>query len=144
MSQGQGRNGLSELLPRVRQPLGFALVGCAGFATDALLFLLFSQVLGIPVFPARALSFLPATGVTWLLNRHFVFRTGDSAHRKRDEYLRHVGTQSIGIALNFAIFYAAVRAGLGKGSAHLVPLAMGSLGAMVFNYLASRRFVYRA
>ncbi len=141
MSRAPWVNGLA---PRLRQPLGFALVGCAGFATDALLFLLATQVLGIPVFPARALAFLPATGVTWLLNRHYVFRTGDSVHRKRDEYLRHFGMQSIGIALNFAIFYVAVRAGLGRGSAQLLPLAMGSLGAMVFNYLAARRFVYRA
>ena len=144
MSNGQGRHALAAWFPRYRLPLGFALVGCAGFASDALLFLLSSRVLGIPVLPARALAFLPATGVTWLLNRYFVFRTGDSAHRKRDEYLRHIGTQSIGIALNFAIFYAAVRAGLGKGSAQLIPLALGSLVAMVWNYLVSRRFVYRA
>lgn len=129
--------------PRLPQALGFALVGCAGFATDAALFLVATQALGLPVLPARALAFLPATLVTWFLNRHFVFRTGGGAHRRRDEYARHLGTQSLGVAINFATFYAAVRLGLGRGSAQLVPLAIGSLVAMAFNYLASRRFVFR-
>jgi putative flippase GtrA len=127
-----------------RQALGFALVGCAGFGTDALLFLLLSQGLGLPVFGARALAFVPATLVTWLLNRSLVFRTQQGPRRKREEYLRHLGVQSIGIAINFASFWAAVEAGLGRHSANLVPLAIGSLVAMVFNYLASRRFVYLA
>jgi len=144
MSHRPGGQVLSKVLHRVRQPLGFALVGCAGFATDACLFLLLSQVLAVPVFAARALAFVPATGVTWLLNRHFVFRTAEGTQRKRDEYLRHFGTQSIGILLNFGLFYVCVRAGLGEGTAQLLPLAIGSLGAMVFNYLASRAFVYRA
>ncbi len=125
------------------QALGFALVGSAGFATDAALFLLGTQALGLPLLAARALAFLPATLVTWFLNRHLVFRTGASAHRRRDEYARHLGTQSLGIAINFLVFYGAVTLGLGRGSAQLVPLALGSLVAMAFNYLASRRFVFR-
>lgn len=132
------------LAGRLRQPLGFALVGCAGFATDAMLFLLLTQGFGLPVLGARALAFVPATVVTWLLNRLLVFRTRTGPRRKREEYLRHLGVQSIGIAINFGSFWAAMDAGMGRNSADLVPLAIGSLVAMVFNYLASRRFVYLA
>lgn len=129
-------------MPWWRQPAGFAMVGLAGFATDAALFVLLTQGAGLAVFPSRALAFAPATLVTWLLNRRLVFRTSGGPGRKRDEYLRHVGVQSIGIGLNFAAFYAAVRWGLGVHSAQLVPLVIGSLFGMVFNFLASRRFVY--
>ena len=125
-----------------RQPGGFALVGCAGFATDAALFLLLSQGAGLGVYPSRALAFVPATLVTWLLNRWLVFRTTEGPRRKRDEYLRHLGVQSIGILVNFGSFFAAVRLGLGLHSAQLVPLAIGSLAGMCFNYLGARRYVY--
>jgi putative flippase GtrA len=135
---------LAARLPAaLRQPLGFALVGCAGFASDALLFLLLTRGLEVPVYPARVLAFIPATVVTWLLNRRFVFRTSGGAHRRRHEYLRHVAVQSLGIVVNFASFTLAVETGLGRGNAQLVPLAIGSLAAMVFNYLGSRRFVFR-
>ena len=141
------RDALDRLAARVptalRQPLGFALVGCAGFATDALLFLLLTRGLGVPIYPARVLAFIPASVVTWQLNRHLVFRTGDAPHRRRDEYLRHFSVQSLGIAVNFASFTLAVETGLGRGNAQLLPLAIGSLVAMVFNYLGSRRFVFR-
>ena len=126
----------------MRQVFGFGLVGVAGFLTDALLFLLSSQVAGIAIMPSRALSFLPATGVTWLLNRHYVFRTAGGARSRRGEYLRHLAIQSVGIAINFGTFYLAVHAGLGKGSAQLVPLALGSGVAMVFNYVGARRLVF--
>jgi putative flippase GtrA len=122
---------------------GFVLVGCAGFATDALLYVLLGQVAGFPVYLARALAFLPATGVTWVLNRHFVFRTADTPHRRRDEYARHVGVQLLGIAINFATFTLALESGLGHGPAPLVPLAVGSLCAMVFNFTGASRFVFR-
>jgi putative flippase GtrA len=126
-----------------RQFLGFALVGTAGFLTDAAVFLLLTQFLSVPVLPARALAFAPASLVTWLLNRVFVFRTSGATGRKRDEYARHMLVQGTGIAINFGCFWLAVRAGLGAGSAQLLPLAIGSGVAMLFNFAGSRGFVFR-
>jgi putative flippase GtrA len=125
-----------------RQLFQFGLVGVVGFATDAAVFLALTQAVGLAVMPARVAAFVPATVVTWLLNRVLVFRTSGSPRRKRDEYLRHFGIQSIGIAINFAVFYLAVRAGLGRHSAQLLPLALGSLVAMAFNYAGARKFVF--
>lgn len=131
-----------QAAPWWKQAAGFAMVGCAGFATDAALFLLLTQVADMAIYPSRAMAFVPASMVTWWLNRSLVFRTKGSPGRKRDEYLRHLGVQSIGIGLNFAAFYVAVRLGLGLHSAQLVPLAIGSLAGLAFNFVASRRFVY--
>lgn len=133
---------LRRSLEQHRQLASFAVVGTIGFGCDALLFLGLTQLAGIAVMPARVMAFVPATLVTWLLNRRMVFRTGGSAGRKRDEYFRYLVIQSIGIAINFAVFYVAVRIGLGIGSAQLVPLAMGSIAAMFFNFAGSRRFVF--
>ena len=130
----------SDLLSR--QMFQFGLVGVAGFASDASMFLLLTQGLGIGVLPARIMAFVPATVVTWLLNRWLVFRTAGGTRRKRDEYLRHFGIQSIGIAINFAVFYLAVQLQLGLHSAQVVPLALGSLAAMLFNYAGARKFVF--
>jgi putative flippase GtrA len=132
-------------IERRRTPewLGFALVGCAGFATDALLYVLYARYAGLPVYLARALAFLPATGVTWALNRHFVFQTAGTLHRRRDEYARHLGVQGLGIAVNFAAFSIALEGGLGRGPAPLLPLVIGSGCAMVFNFIGARRFVFR-
>lgn len=124
-----------------RQALGFGVVGAIGFVTDAALFLLATQVLGWPVMLSRALAFVPATIVTWRLNRVFVFRTTGNA-RGPSEYARHLAMQAIGIAVNFGVFYLAVKLGLGRGSAQLLPLALGSGVAMVFNFLAAKRVVY--
>jgi putative flippase GtrA len=130
----------SDLLSR--QIFQFGLVGVAGFATDAAMFLLLTQGLGVGVLPARVMAFVPATVVTWALNRWLVFRTTGSSRRKRDEYLRHFGIQSIGIGINFAVFYVAVQLQLGVHSAQLVPLALGSLAAMLFNYAGAKKFVF--
>jgi len=121
--------------------LGFGIVGGIGFCTDAALFLLFSNYFGMPVMLSRALAFVPATVVTWRLNRVFVFGTKGN-RRGPHEYARHLGVQGLGIAINFAVFYVAVKLGLGRGSAQLVPLALGSGVAMVFNFIGARRVVF--
>ena len=133
---------MERVTPSLRsQMVGFALVGGAGFATDALLFMALHHGLGLPVMAARALAFLPATGVTWALNRRFVFLTAGGAQRGA-EYLRHLLVQAIGIAINFGTFYLAVRAGLGAGNGQSIPLALGSGVAMVFNFVGARRLVF--
>jgi putative flippase GtrA len=129
----------------LREPMRFVLSGCAGFATDALLFLLLTQPLGLHAYPARVLAFLPATLLTWTLQRRYVFpgRSVGADAWPRGQYLRHVAVQSSGLAVNFASFWLAVEAGLGRGSANLVPLAIGSLCAMLSNYLGARYVVFR-
>ena len=127
---------------RNREVLSFGIVGLIGFTTDAGLFLLSTQVVGMAIIPSRVLAFVPATMVTWLLNRTMVFRSTDSSRRKRDEYARYLLVQSIGIAVNFSVFMVAVHYGLGYGSAELVPLVLGSLAAMWFNFVGARAFVF--
>jgi putative flippase GtrA len=126
-----------------REAIGFGLVGCVGFAVDAAIFLALTHAATLPVLVARLLAFVPATVVTWSLQRRLVFRRSASTERKHREYVRHVAAQSLGIAVNFACFWIAVRAGLGEGNAQVVPLAIGTLAGMCFNFLSARRFVYR-
>lgn len=125
-----------------REVLTFGIVGLIGFSTDAGLFLLSTQLAGLAIIPSRVLAFVPATIVTWMLNRTLVFRSKDSSRRKRDEYSRYLLVQSIGIAVNFVVFILAVHYGLGHGSAQIVPLVLGSLAAMWFNFVGAKAFVF--
>ncbi len=54
----------------------FLLVGCLGLASDISLLYALRHVLGL-VF-AKAVSYLIALTVTWILNRYFTFRSQDS------------------------------------------------------------------
>ena len=80
--------------------------------------------------------------MTWLLNRYLVFRTGNGTRRKRDEYGRYIFIQCCGIVINFAVFYVAVKLGLGRHSANIVPLVLGSGVAMFFNFVGAKRYVF--
>ena len=126
-----------------REAIGFGMVGCVGFAVDAAIFLVLTHALSLPVLAARLLAFVPATVVTWALQRRLVFRTSASSERKHREYARHVAAQSMGIAVNFACFWLAVRAGFGQGNAQMVPLALGTIAGMGVNFVGARRFVFR-
>src|SRR5690606_19073632 len=65
-----------------RNLVRFGMVGSAGLACDAALFLLMAAQ-GVPEPLARAFSLGAATLLTWRLNRRFTF--GDSARREAFE-----------------------------------------------------------
>lgn len=121
-----------------RQAGGFALVGALGFAVDAGMFWLLNQKLGLAVLPARALAFIPATIVTWVLNRSAVFGSSRDSHAVLHEYLRYLLVQGLGIAINFACFYFAMQ----FGAAPLVALVVGSAVAMTFNFVGAKILVF--
>lgn len=129
--------------PRVARQIGaFAVVGAIGFAVDAGVFMALSSLMTLPPVTARVLAFLPATGVTWALNRSAVFRT---PHRRRGqkltEYVRYLLVQAFGIGFNFSAFYLVLNAA--PSLPMLAPLAFGSLSAMVLNYAGARWLVFR-
>jgi putative flippase GtrA len=124
----------------LRQAGAFAAVGAVGFAVDAGLFLLLHSA-GLPVLTARLLAFLPATLVTWWINRSAVFRPGARAGGLWSEYGRYLAVQSGGIAVNFAVFTAVVH--LWPAAPALLALACGSGAAMAGNFLGARCLVFR-
>lgn len=135
---------LERELDSTRQLMAFLAVGVIGFMVDAGLFLIYLRGFGIDAIVARALAFLPATMVTWWANRLFTFPLStDPRESRMREYFKYLLVQAGGIAVNFAVFYLMIL-WLPIASAHaILPLAVGALMALVFNFSGARLLVFR-
>lgn len=121
----------------------FIVVGGIGFAVDAAVLTLALRHLTSSVYAARALSFTTAVLCTWLLNRTFVFATGEDARPIAGEYARYLTTQVTGALSNLLVFAVLIEALPMLESMPVVPLAVGAvLGALV-NYAGSAWWVFR-
>jgi putative flippase GtrA len=124
----------------------FGAVGTAGFAVDAAVLSALTSLGGMDVYPARAVSFIVACSATWLLNRTFVFAPVEGAERggpREREYARYFSVQTAGALINLAVFAALIQALPGMRALPVLPLAAGSVVAMVFNYAGARYWVFR-
>jgi putative flippase GtrA len=127
----------------MRHFLKFGLVGTLGFIVDAGVLSLLVGPFEANVYVARVISFFVAVLVTWLANRSFTFR-----HQRRikisshEEYLRYFAVQTVGAGINLLVFFLSIQAMPMWQSLPVIPLAIGSVVALVFNYLAARRFVF--
>jgi putative flippase GtrA len=128
----------------ITEVLSFVSVGAIGFAIEALvLTMLVSQ--GVDVYLSRAVSFPLALTVTWYLNRKHTFDDGKNSRfvSLRSEYVGYFSIQVVGAFLNLAIFSLVVFAFPELKSIPILPLVVGAGVAMVFNYSASRYFIYK-
>lgn len=133
----------ADAVAPTRSLLAFVIVGGIGFLTDAAFLQLFAIVLQVNIYLARVLAFVPATLVTWLLNRVWAFRVpASSARHKRREYMRYLIVQTCGVTINFAVFSSMVMLMPQLKSYPIVPLAVGSAFGLIVNYTGSRLWVF--
>ncbi|HEY0847586.1 MAG TPA: GtrA family protein [Noviherbaspirillum sp.] len=124
--------------------LAFGLVGAIGFAVDGGILTLLSQRFGVNIYLSRLFSFTTATLTTWILNRTLVFKVQQlDAEKKRREYGRYLLVQIGGALLNLGIFSAMINAAPALESLPVVPLAVGAVFGMLFNYSGSRYWVFK-
>lgn len=129
----------------MKRLFAFAAVGAVGFMVDAAVLTALTQIIAMNVVIARLISFALATVVTWALNRNLVFRVAPRASPgNRSEYLRYLLVQTIGAAVNLTVFLVVVRAIPELVTTPVVPLAIGAMFAMAFNYFASRSWVFKS
>ena len=121
--------------------LRFAVVGTVGFLVDGGVLQLLVSAADWSPFVARVVSFPAAFTATFMLNRLWTF------HGLRMSTGRAYGAygaiQLVGALINLAVFYACVLIEPRLYERPLVALAIGSGMAMLFNYHASRRVVFR-
>lgn len=124
--------------------LRFLIVGTVGFLVDgAILQALVSLGAWAPV-PARFVSFSVAVMVTWLLNRTFTFGAAGSAKAAPvRSVLRYVMVSVAGAGINVGTFAALVLLSALMAAHPVIPLAIGSIVALMFNYLGSKHFAFR-
>ncbi len=124
--------------------LAFAVVGAVGFAVDASVLTFLTIKLRMDVLPARSISFTCATLVTWVLNRVFTFsrQAAREPIKRRKEYFSYIAVQIVGAILNFIVFLAVIKWRPSMQLIPVIPLAIGAVAGLVFNFLMSRRFVF--
>ena len=119
----------------------FAVVGTVGFAVDAGVLQLLVGFAGWSPFVARVISFPAALTATFVLNRAWTFRA------LRMSPIRAYGAygviQTLGAVLNLLVFSVCLLAIPVLYQFPVIALAIGSIVAMIFNYYASRRLVFR-
>jgi putative flippase GtrA len=86
-------------------------------------------------------SFLVAVPCTWFLNRRLTFSEAATTNRTR-EYSIYLLIQSAGAALNFAIYSACIFFSSLMFDFPVVALAIGSVTAMLFNFVALQRYAF--
>jgi len=123
-------------------PRAFLGIGAAGFLCEAVVLTIVASWTGVGPVLGRFVSFPAAVTLTWLLNRRFVFES------RRDlapavEYAGYFAIQVIGAVINLAAYMSSLWVWPMLGAVPIVPLAIGSGTAMMFNFLMLRWLLYR-
>lgn len=124
-----------------REYLAFALVGGIGFLVDAGLLTWLIKIQDWGLYSSRILSFSVAVTVTWYLNRRFTF-TKNAGPRRGREYGRYFIVQIIGALINLGVYMFAIVIDPALGNTPIIPLALGSAVAMIFNFFGAKFFAF--
>jgi putative flippase GtrA len=125
------------------QFLRFCAVGAIGFVVDAGALTLLVDVAGMGLLLGRVVSYLLAATVTWYLHRHVTFPHGMAARHGR-QWFRFVAVNAAGAGINYGIYVLLVLNLATFARLPALAVAVGSIAALAFNFLASRRYVFRA
>jgi putative flippase GtrA len=128
--------------PLAKQLASFTLVGLAGLAVDAGLFLWLTSGLYWPVALARSLSVSGSIATTWTLNRTVTFARQRSS-RRGVEFARYALVQVSGLVLNIGVFALCLWMVPSLRSMPIVPLFLGCAAGYAFNFSAMRAVVFR-
>lgn len=120
----------------------FGLVGTLGFVVDAGVMQLLVSFAGAGPIEARAVSIPTAVFATWLLNRGFTFAKARS-DPAWPSLLRYAAVSAAGALVNFVVYGVLVLASATLAAYPIIPLAVASIVALVFNYLGSKHFAFR-
>ncbi len=119
------------------------MIGIAGFVVDAAVLMILNQLFQWPVISSRFVSFTLATLTTWKLNRTYVFSSDKNRFStKKIEYFRYLAVQTVGAGLNLFIFLYLLKKFPMLNQLLFIPLGIGALIALIFNYLASKYVVF--
>ncbi len=122
--------------------VAFVATGVVGFVVDAGVMSALVEALDWHPVKSRLVSFPLAVTTTWLLNRRFAFRARATTNKSR-EYVGYVVIQVLGALLNVGVFLACLRWLPSLQATPVIPLAIGSLAGLFFNFALLRLVVYR-
>jgi len=122
----------------ISQILRFGVVGVVGFVVNAGVDQALVRTLGPWV--SQALAFPLAATTTWWLNRRFTFVP--SARTWMAEWGRYISTSLLGWLVNNGVYVVLILQWPVARDYPVWAVAAGSLGGMVFNFVAARLWVF--
>lgn len=140
--------------PVSRQFATFALIGVGGLFVDMAALALALHLLGLDPYAGRVFSYLMAATFTWYMNRRFTF-TGVSRRGAIRQWARFLAANAVGALVNYGVYalvlntapWVITAAGLWPGLfTDLLPyigVAAGSVSGLVFNFVLSKKLVFR-
>lgn len=120
---------------------GFVVVGAIGFLIDAGILTALMTRFGFDHYSARAISFTVAVTATWYMNRRWVFARSTASMSGR-EYTSYLLVQIIGAVINLSVFVVIIELVPRLTAVPVIPLAVGAVVGMLFNFSASSRLVF--
>jgi len=122
--------------------LRFGLVGAAGFVVNEAALWIALNLLHLGKDAGWFFAFVPSVTFTWWGNRTFTFHEHASTGAKAvlHEWVRFVVTNSFGALINLAVYETLIHF---TATDPLLALACGVLAGMVFNFVLSKRLVFR-
>ncbi|TPW28311.1 GtrA family protein [Martelella alba] len=122
--------------------LRFAVVGAIAFVVDWLCLSVLLR-LGLPFFLSRAGSYLSAATTAWLLNRLWTFKSQHGALVA--EWLKYLSANLVGGGVNYAVSVAMLYASIDMvGRYPVIAIAAGTICGMLFNFVLSKHYVFKA
>ncbi|MER2520073.1 MAG: GtrA family protein [Bdellovibrionales bacterium] len=124
------------------QFLRFGLIGGLGFIVDVGFFHIALDILELGHYGSAVFSFPFAATFTWLGNRVFTFKDRNAGHAGA-QWARFLAVCAVGFVLNRGTYSLMV---MNLPLAHSYPvLALfgGTMAGMVFNFVFSKRLVFR-
>ena len=127
--------GLAKIVPG--SLIGFAVINGGTFALDLSLLTVLHSLLGVDVAVAYGASYVVAFAVSFVLNRHFNFRSHAPVGRQTLVYACVVAVNFFGLIVGLATGLAAL------GMQYLVARIVAGLCEAVFMYCSMRWLVFR-
>jgi len=140
--------------PVPRQFASFALIGVGGLFVDMAALAVALHLLSLDPYGGRVFSYLMAATFTWYMNRQFTF-TGVSRRGAIRQWARFLAANAVGALVNYGVYVLVLKlgpwviAGIGLWPEVLTALlpyagvAAGSVSGLVFNFVLSKKLVFR-
>lgn len=120
----------------------FAIAGTIALFIDMGVVEALIRLVRLDYYSARVFSYLVAASAAWALNRRFAFHDADRS-RPRAQWLRYLALNAFGGAVNYAVYAVLVTVFAFFRTFPFVAVAFGSLAGMTFNFIASRKLVFK-
>lgn len=121
----------------------FAIVGTGGFLVDTAVLYLCLAVVANSYYGGRLIAFLVGATFTWLCNRHFTF-VGAPRAAPIKQWRHFLAVNAVGGAVNYLTYAALIASFDLCRDIPVLAVGAGSIAGLAFNFLGSKRFVFRA